>query len=139
MESSDKFNELMIELGVNWVTRNIANNLYPVQKIWQEEEDIHINTETSFRCTQTTFKFGQTWQETTADGRLTQTVATLEGNKIKKVQVPDPSTGYHTTEEIREFSEDGQIMTMTISIPSKPEVTCVRIYKRLPEDVEPAQ
>ena len=33
LETSELFNEFMTELGVNWVTRNIANNLYPVQKI----------------------------------------------------------------------------------------------------------
>ena len=35
-----------------------------------------------------------------ADGRVTETVVTLEGNTLKKVQVPDVSTGYHTTEEV---------------------------------------
>ena len=34
------------------------------------------------------------------DGRVTSTVATLEGRTLKKVQVPDPSTGYKSTEEV---------------------------------------
>merc|ERR1711890_136475 len=51
MESSVGFNDLMYELGVNFVTRNLANNLYPLQKISQQDGQIYIDTETSFRCT----------------------------------------------------------------------------------------
>jgi len=131
LETSEKFNEFMIELGVNFITRNIANALYPIQKIRQEGDEILLDTETTFQSTQTRFRIGQTWQENTADGRVTSTVATLEGRTLKKVQVPDPSTGYKTTEEVREFSEDGTTMTMTLSVPGVPEVTCVRVYKRL--------
>merc|ERR1719341_438920 len=131
LDTSEKFNEFMTELGVNWVTRNIANNLYPVQKISQEGDEILLDTETTFRSTQTRFKLGASWRETTADGRETDTVATLEGNTLSKVQVPDSATGYHTTHEVRVFKEDGSEMVMTLSIPGKPEVTSVRTYKRL--------
>ena len=34
------------------------------------------------------------------DGRVTETISTLEGNILRKVQVPDPSTGYHSTQEV---------------------------------------
>merc|ERR1712142_1370495 len=118
LSTSENFNELMCELGVNWVTRNIANNIY-------------LDTETTFRSTQTCFKLNTTWQETTADGRYTQTVATLEGNVLKKVQTPDASTGSPTPHKEREFDADGEVMTMRISIPGKPEVTSTRVYKRI--------
>ena len=39
METSDGFNDFMYEMGVNFVTRNIANNLYPLQKITQDSAD----------------------------------------------------------------------------------------------------
>jgi len=136
LETSEKFNEFMIVLGVNWVTRNIANALYPVQKIRQEGGEILLDTETSFQTTQTRFKIDQSWQENTADGRVTETVVTLEGNTLKKVQVPDVSTGYHTTEEVRVFTDDGSSMTMTLSVPGKPEATCVRVYKRIVQPPE---
>merc|ERR1712048_750912 len=100
MESSEGFNEIMVELGVNFVTRNIANNLYPLQKIRQDEEtgEISIDTLTSFRNTNSTFYLATEFEEYTADGRTTKTVASLEGeNKLVKVQVPDASTGYHST------------------------------------------
>ena len=39
METSEGFNDFMYEMGVNFVTRNIANNLYPLQKISQDLSD----------------------------------------------------------------------------------------------------
>ena len=39
METSEGFNDFMYEMGVNFVTRNIANNLYPLQKITQDSAD----------------------------------------------------------------------------------------------------
>merc|ERR1712039_928149 len=71
------------------------------------------------------------WEEYTADGRTTQTITTIEGNSIIKVQTPDAATGYHTTREEREFSEDGTTMTLRLIIPAKPEIVCARVYKRV--------
>merc|ERR1711878_133682 len=78
------------------------------------------------------------------DGRYCKTVATVEeGNKLVKVQVPDASTGYHTTKEVREWSEDGKEMTLHLIIPAKPEIVCKRFYKRVEptegEETEEAQ
>ena len=39
METSEGFNDFMYEMGVNFVTRNIANNLYPLQQIRQDKDD----------------------------------------------------------------------------------------------------
>ena len=39
------------------------------------------------RCTNTEFSLDETWQETTADGRETSTIAKLEDNKLIKDQV----------------------------------------------------
>merc|ERR1712241_720888 len=77
------------------------------------------------------FPLGTAWEEYTADGRTTQTITTIEGNSIIKVQTPDTATGYHTTREEREFSEDGSTMTLRLIIPAKPEIVCARVYKRV--------
>merc|ERR1712168_1113826 len=116
-------------------TRKIANQLYPLQQIRQDPTDelITIETLTSFKNTKIEFKLGETWEEYTADGRYTQTTATVEGDSLVKVQVPDPSTGYHTTREVREFKEEGKEMLLHLSIPSKPEIVCTRFYRRVVE------
>lgn len=137
MESSEGFDEFMYEMGVNIFTRKIANNLYPLQEIKVEEGEVCIDTLTSFKNTKSKFPLGPPWEEYTADGRTTQTVATIEGNTLVKVQTPEVSTGYHTTREERQFSEDGTVMTLRLIIPAKPEMKCSRIYKRVeptPED-----
>merc|ERR1712066_280045 len=131
METSGGFDEFVYELGVNMFTRKIANNLYPLQEIRMEEGEMCIDTFTSFKNTKTKFPLGPAWEEYTADGRTTQTVTTIEGNTIVKVQTPDAATGYHTTREEREFSDDGATMTLRLIIPAKPEIVCNRIYKRV--------
>jgi hypothetical protein len=47
------------------------------------------------------------------------------------VQTPDPATGYHATREEREFAADGSTMTLRLIIPAKPEIVCVRLYRRV--------
>merc|ERR1712026_57973 len=141
METSEGFNDFMYEMGVNIVTRNIANNLYPLQQIRQDKDDevVTLETLTSFKNTKIEFKLDEEFQEWTADGRDCKTVASLEENKLVKVQVPYPSTGYHTTREVREFSEDGKEMTLHLIIPAKPEIVCKRFYKRVePTETEEA-
>merc|ERR1711887_501319 len=102
----------MWELSVDWFTRQIANNLYPLQKLTQTEDG-----------------------EYTLDKRNTKTIATLDNNKLIKDQVPDPSTGYLTTREVREFldtDEDGEYETMklVLTVKDTPRATSTRIYKR---------
>ena len=113
-------------------------------------------TLTSFKSTKIEFKLGEEFDEFTADGRDCKTIATVEGRKLIKVrinysfvqfdqfdqifaqvQTPDPSTGYHTTREVREWSEEGD-MTLHLEIPAKPEIVCKRGYKKV-EPVEEAE
>merc|ERR1712083_1001709 len=131
METSEGFDEFMYELGVNIFTRKIGNSLYPLQQIRQKDGEITVETLTSFKNTKIVFKLGEAFEEYTADGRYTQTVATVEDNKLIKVQTPDASTGYHTTKEVREFKEEGAVMVLHLSIPAKPEIVCTRLYKRV--------
>jgi hypothetical protein len=137
MESSTGFNNYMWELSVDWFTRQIAVSLYPLQKLRQTVDgEISLDTETTFKTTETKFRLGEAFTENTADGRVTQTTATLDENKLIKVQVPDASTGYHSTREVREFLDednDGvyETMKLILTIPGKPAATSTRIYKRV--------
>eukprot|EP00092_Neocalanus_flemingeri_P034971 GFUD01038054.1.p1 GENE.GFUD01038054.1~~GFUD01038054.1.p1 ORF type:complete len:157 (+),score=53.71 GFUD01038054.1:324-794(+) len=139
METSEGFDEFMYEMGVNIFTRKIGNSLYPLQQISQHDGDITLETLTSFKNIKITFKLGTAWEEYTADGRYTQTVATLDDNKLIKVQTPDVSTGYHTTQEVREFKEDGKVMVLHLSIPAKPEIVCTRFYRRVEQVEQPGE
>ena len=134
MESSEGFDEFMYEMGVNVFTRKIANQLYPLQQIRQDPADelITIETLTTFKNIKIEFKLGEMWEEYTADGRYTQTTATVEGDSLVKFQV----LGQHTTYEIREFKEDGKEMVLHLVIPAKPEIICKRVYRRVPGNKE---
>ena len=136
METSEGFDEFMYEMGVNIFTRKIGNSLYPLQQIRQKDGEITLETLTSFKNTKIVFKLGAAFEEYTADGRYTQTVATVEDNKLIKMQTPDPSTGYHTTKEVREFKEEGKVMVLHLSIPAKPEIVCTRFYRRVEQQHE---
>lgn len=131
MESSEGFSDFMYELGVDWFTRSIACTIYPTQKITQAGDLITLDTSSTLKTTHTEFKLGEPWEEYTADKRTTSTVATLDGNRLIKVQTPDPSTGYHTTTEVREFVDNGNTMNMIMTIKDKPDIKSVRIYKRV--------
>ena len=94
MESSERFDEFMYEMGVNMFTRTIVNQLYPLQKIRQDPADelITIETLTSFKNTKIEFKLGETWEEYTADGQYTQTTVTVEG---QPGEVSSPQPAHH--------------------------------------------
>ena len=89
-----------------------------------------LETLTSFRNTKIEFKVGEEFDEVTGDGRECRTLATVEDRKLIKVQTPDPSTGYHTTREVREWTEDGN-MILHLEIPAKPDIVCKRFYKKV--------
>ena len=89
-----------------------------------------LETLTSFRNTKIEFKVGEEFDEVTGDGRECKTLATVEDRKLIKVQTPDPSTGYHTTREVREWTEDGN-MILHLEIPAKPDIVCKRFYKKV--------
>merc|ERR1711862_1036555 len=96
METSEGFNDFMYEMGVNFVTRNIANNLYPLQQIRQDKDDemITLETLTSFKNTKIEFKLGVEFEEYTADGRSArrQPVWRTESWSRSRFLTPAPAT-----------------------------------------------
>jgi len=137
MQSSKGFNNYMWELSVDWFTRQIADSLYPLHKVNQAEDGtITYDTITTFRSGQKVFKINEPFDEYTLDKRYTTTTATLDGNKLIFDQVPDASTGYLTTREVREFLDednDGVYETMLLHLTVKdtPRADATRVYKKV--------
>ncbi|XP_023349513.1 fatty acid-binding protein [Eurytemora carolleeae] len=137
LESSEGFTDFMYELGVDWFKRNIACTIYPKLVIAEKDDgEISVDTISTFKNTYTKFKLGEPWEEYTADGRYTTTTTTVdledpESPKLIKKQVPEPSTGYKTTYEVREFIDNGETMVLTLTIEGVPDIKSTRIYKRL--------
>jgi len=124
-QSSDGFDGYMSALGVGFVTRGIACLLSPTATIKQDNnEQITIDTASTFTSTSTTFKLDTVFKEETADGRSVDTTAVLSGNKLIKTQ--RCNSPCITTIETREFV--GSQMKLIHTIPSKPAVLSVRKY-----------
>lgn len=134
LETSEGFDNFMYELGVRWIKRKIACTLYPKQVIAQTVDgEISLDTWSTLTSTQTKFRLNEPWSEYTADGRTTNTVATLTNNRLVKVQVADVDKGEEalTTREVREFLDGGNTMRMVLTIDGKPEIESIRVYKKL--------
>ncbi|XP_052326582.1 cellular retinoic acid-binding protein 2b [Oncorhynchus keta] len=72
MKTSENFEELLKALGVNVFIRKIAVAAAsrPAVEITQQGESLSIQTSTSVRTTHVSFTVGQSFNETTVDGRL---------------------------------------------------------------------
>merc|ERR1719244_1916330 len=94
MESSEGFNDFMWELSVDWFTRQIANNLYPLQKLTQTEDgEITLDTVTTFKSSSTKFRLNQEWDEYTLDKRNRPRTARSHWTPSPHSRAAPPSSG----------------------------------------------
>ncbi|XP_034560988.1 cellular retinoic acid-binding protein 2b [Notolabrus celidotus] len=128
MKSSDNFEELLKALGVNVFLRKIAVAAAssPAVEITQQGESLSIRTSTSVRTTLVSFTVGQSFNETTVDGRPCTSVPKWEtDSKISCEQTVQKGDGPKTS-WTREVTNDGElILTMTAE-----DVVCTRVYRR---------
>merc|ERR1711994_1168228 len=131
LETSEGFDNYMYEIGVNWFTRKIACTLYPTARnSITPDGKVKINTWSTFKSSEISFELNQPFQESTADGREVTTTAVVYGNKLIKDQ-KNTEDGSLDSIETREFTTDGQFMTLIHTMPSSPGIKSVRVYKRL--------
>ncbi|XP_037120389.1 cellular retinoic acid-binding protein 2b isoform X2 [Syngnathus acus] len=128
MKSSEYFEELLKALGVNMFVRKIAVAAAssPAVEISQQGESLSIKTSTSIRTTHVSFTVGQSFHETTVDGRPCTSFPTWESeSKISCEQTLQKGEGPKTA-WTRELTNDGElILTMTAG-----DVVCTRVYER---------
>ncbi|VDD76053.1 unnamed protein product [Mesocestoides corti] len=98
MVSSEGFDQVMIRLGVDYLTRKTGNAIKPVIKIERHPDlpdTFTLQTINTFRSTLVQFKLGEPFLETTVDGRKVKTVITLEKSEhggswiLRQCQVGD--------------------------------------------------
>ncbi|XP_055076032.2 cellular retinoic acid-binding protein 2b isoform X1 [Misgurnus anguillicaudatus] len=114
--------------GVNVFLRKIAVAAAskPAVEITQQGESLSIQTSTSVRTTHISFTVGQSFNETTVDGRPCTSFPKWEtDSKITCEQTLQKGEGPETS-WIRELTNDGQmILTMRAG-----DVVCTRVYER---------
>merc|ERR1711981_358901 len=131
LETSEGFSDFMYEIGVSWFTRTIACSLYPTATNKNlGGNTVGIDTSSTFKSTSIDFEFGVPFVETTGDGTKVETTATLSGNTLTKDQRAVDSSGVSRIEK-RIFRQNGQIMDLIHTIPGKPEIKSVRVYKKI--------
>ncbi|KAJ8000360.1 hypothetical protein DPEC_G00204020 [Dallia pectoralis] len=128
MKTSENFEELLKVLGVNVFVRKIAVAAAsrPAVEISQQGESLSIQTSTSVRTTHISFTVGQSFNETTVDGRpCTSTPRWETESKITCEQTLQKGEGPKTA-WTRELTNDGEmILTMSAG-----DVVCTRVYQR---------
>ncbi|XP_061662697.1 cellular retinoic acid-binding protein 2b [Syngnathoides biaculeatus] len=128
MKSSANFEELLKALGVNVFVRKIAVAAAssPAVEITQQGESLSIKTSTNIRTTFVSFTVGQSFNETTVDGRPCMSFpAWASQSKISCEQTLQKGEGPKTA-WTRQLTNDGElILTMTAG-----NVICTRVYER---------
>ncbi|XP_076006150.1 fatty acid-binding protein, heart-like [Genypterus blacodes] len=83
MVSSEKFDDYLKAVGVGFAIRQMAGRATP-KMIFSVDDDgcICLKTESTFKRHQVKFKLGETFHETTPDGRKTSNVVNMEGDKL---------------------------------------------------------
>ncbi|XP_074057472.1 fatty acid-binding protein 5-like [Macrotis lagotis] len=118
---SKGFDEYMKELGVGMALRKMAGVAKPDVIISESGDEITIKTESTIKNTLLTFKIGEKFEESTADGRKTQTLCTLENDALIQHQAWD---GKEST--ITRKVENGKLLVDCVMN----GVTCHRVYEK---------
>ncbi|XP_038059816.1 fatty acid-binding protein, liver-like [Patiria miniata] len=126
-ESSQNLDEFMKAIGVSEEMRKVGSSLIP--EVTMETADgnhFKMTTVTAFATVVVEFNLGEEQEITTADGRKTKSVYSLEGNTLKQVETPSDGNGPSATYE-RILKADGNIeMVMTTG-----STVAKRLYKKL--------
>ncbi|KAM9198352.1 fatty acid-binding protein 5 [Dugong dugon] len=116
------FDEYMKELGVGLTLRKMGSVAKPDCIITCDGKNLTIKSESSLKTTQFSCNLGEKFQETTADGRKTQTVCNFIDGVLVQHQEWD---GKEST--ITRKLQDGKLVVECVIN----NVSCVRIYEKV--------
>lgn len=122
LDTSENFEDYMKAIDVSYLTRKAAAFLKPNVILTQNGDSYTLKTESSFKTSETSFKLGQEYDETTADGRVCQTTFSFENGKLvqnQKGKIPSTIT--------RELKDPNTLVTTC----EAKGVTCVRTYTKV--------
>uniref|UniRef100_H3DHV8 Cellular retinoic acid-binding protein 1 n=2 Tax=Tetraodon nigroviridis TaxID=99883 RepID=H3DHV8_TETNG len=119
---SEKFDEYMKELGVGLAMRKMGNLAKPTLSITIEGDKVTLKNSSTFKTTEVSFKLGEEFDESTADGRNVKSVVTVEDGKLVHVQKWDGKE----TSLVREVEGNNLTLTLTLG-----NVVCTRHYEKV--------
>uniref|UniRef100_A0ABI7W796 Fatty acid binding protein 5 n=1 Tax=Felis catus TaxID=9685 RepID=A0ABI7W796_FELCA len=106
---SKGFDEYMKEVGVGMALRKVGAMAKPDCIISSDGKNLTIKTESTLKTTQFSCNLGEKFEETTADGRKTQTVCTFTNGALVQHQEWD---GKEST--ITRKLEDGKLVVFSV-------------------------
>lgn len=124
---AENYDGFLKALDVNFLLRKAATASTPTMEVTEADGKWSITTATMLKSMNLSFKVGEPFSETTADGRNVDSVVTVEGNKFICVQTAKKD-GQKSTRSTREFTEDG--CTCTIEVTGTDAIT-VQHFKRV--------
>merc|ERR1712018_1109062 len=121
--SEEKYEDLLKALNVGFMLRKAAMASTPVMTITNDGGNWTMVTKTTMKSVELKFKLGEEFDEETTDGRKCKTTVTMDGNKLVTNQ--KAQGGGKDALAVREFSDDGVVMTITVD-----GVSCKQVFKR---------
>ncbi|XP_023946017.1 fatty acid-binding protein-like [Bicyclus anynana] len=111
MVAHEHFDEYLVFLGLGYIYRKAAINLWPIHVLTRNEDGTYtFALKSKLASSSCTFKLGETFEETRADGVKVEALIILEGNVMRHTQID--SNGKIST-HIREFYPDKLVVTTT--------------------------
>uniref|UniRef100_A0A803KBZ0 Fatty acid-binding protein 3 n=1 Tax=Xenopus tropicalis TaxID=8364 RepID=A0A803KBZ0_XENTR len=107
--------------GVGFATRQIGNVTKPTTIISLDGDKVKVQTQSTFKNTEVSFKLNEEFDECTADDRKCKSFVTIEDGKMKHVQKWDGKE----TILIREVDGDKLVLTLTLG-----DVVSTRHYEK---------
>jgi hypothetical protein len=123
LESSENFDEYMKAVDVGFMMRKLGAMAKPNVSISLDGDVWTLKTVTTFKTSETIFKLGEEFEETTADGRKVMTTVVLQddGKLVQEQKGNVPST------ITREMLDENTLVCTCVA----KDVTSKRVYKRV--------
>lgn len=112
---------------MNVIKRNLANAASFTNTITMDGDTMTIVTATHFQSHTIKFKFGEPFEEKTADGRHCETTVTMEGDKMVQTQIDKKQGG--TNSKIERYFE-GDVLLMILTADGT-DIVSRREYKKV--------
>nr|ACO15086.1 Cellular retinoic acid-binding protein 2 [Caligus clemensi] len=125
--SSEKYEDLLKELGVNVLLRKAALVSTPSFEVSKEGEVWSFKTSTVAKPMELKFEVGKKFEETTSDGRVVDTLVTLDGPTTFVSEQIAKKDGQKSAKTIRDF-KDGKCTQMTEVVGS--DVKCTQVFEK---------
>jgi len=131
LDSSERYDDFLSSLGVNWFVRQIVTRMKPIQKIRQNGKEVEIQTVTAFTNTASKFKLDEPYTDDQGGAQL-PTLTYLDGDKLRRFRTPDQDSEFdQPINEVREYEDDGRKMILTLSLPDQEDVWTKRVFKKV--------